>query len=118
MGLDVTRFRSRLYRHLMCSICGGVLEGPRHCPAEHYFCFECLLERVRHAKGCPECPEDAPPVSEQQLKPCNDVIPLIVANLLITCGNRERGCRSVVKLCQLEEHSASCDYAEDEVTTV
>ena len=57
MGRDAELFvdAAAISRHLLCSICHGVLERPVQTACEHLFCEDCLLAWLCRKATCPVC---------------------------------------------------------------
>ncbi|XP_062853618.1 E3 ubiquitin-protein ligase PDZRN3-B [Trichomycterus rosablanca] len=108
MGFELDRFSGAVDPDLKCNLCHKVLEEPLTTPCGHVFCAACVLPWVAQQRSCPaQCRRR---VSAQEL---HHVPPLksLVLKLDIRCEHQERGCRQIVKLQQLSEHSEQCDFA-------
>ena len=88
MGRDVERYvdAAAISRHLLCSICHGVLERPVQTTCEHLFCEDCLLEWLCRKATCPVCCAGALPDSIERAP---RVIVGLVEDLEVRCDHDE-----------------------------
>ncbi|XP_072136694.1 E3 ubiquitin-protein ligase PDZRN3-B isoform X2 [Mobula birostris] len=110
MGFDLERFSEEVDPDFKCNLCNKVLEDPLTTPCGHVFCAGCLLPWIVQRGNCPvNCRRVA-------IKELNHVLPLknLILKLEIRCDNYERGCRKVVRLQHLAEHTEMCDYSPAE----
>merc|ERR1711965_521361 len=63
MGFELANFveGQSVSRHLICSICHGVLENPVQTACEHLFCEDELIEWLCHKSSCPVCQAEIDP---------------------------------------------------------
>lgn len=107
MGFDLDRFSAVVDPDFKCNLCGKVLEDPLTTPCGHVFCASCAIPWVVQQNSCPvKCQR----VSTKEL---NHVLPLknLILKLDIKCDNYARGCKRVVKLQHLAEHTEMCDFS-------
>lgn len=107
MGFDLERFSAIVDPDFKCNLCDKVLEDPLTTPCGHVFCAGCVIPWVVQQNSCPvKCQR----VSTKEL---NHVLPLknLILKLDIKCDNYARGCKRVVKLQHLSEHTEMCDFS-------
>ncbi|XP_062396938.1 E3 ubiquitin-protein ligase PDZRN3-B-like isoform X2 [Sardina pilchardus] len=107
MGFDLDRFSAIVDPDFTCNLCDKVLEDPLTTPCGHVFCASCVIPWVVQQNSCPvKCQR----VSTKEL---NHVLPLknLILKLDIKCDNSARGCKRVVALQHLAEHTEMCDFS-------
>lgn len=109
MGYCVHRFVSHLDPNLICGICANVLEDAVITPCGHSFCQQCLETWLESSESdtCPSC---------RTTTLVFDLIPVLslrglVGNLHTSCDHVDNGCKMVVKLEKLANHSRECEFA-------
>lgn len=98
-------------RHLLCSICHGVLESPVQTKCEHLFCEEELIEWLCHKTTCPVCNADIDP--EDIVRAPRAIVGLI-DDLCCYCDFAGQGCPWTGSSDSLDRHTARCEYAPRE----
>ena len=110
LGYDDERFESIVDQHFHCLICYNVLKDPVMCRRnQHYFCRGCITEHLRrNSNTCPTCAD------ELTIETLTNV-PRIVTDYLngrkIRCDYKDRGCRELVQLQNLNRHVAECGFS-------
>ena len=103
------RFEFPVSENFKCSICFNVLNNPKGCRKnQHYFCFACIREHLKHSHTCPECMDELTP--ETLVDPPR-VLLNCIQELRIKCGYSDRGCPEYVQLCRLQNHVDECGFA-------
>ena len=92
-------------RHLICSICHGVLESPVQTRCEHLFCEEELIEWLSHgtAQTCPVC---AAAIDPEEVARAPRAIVGLIADLVCYCDFATAGCPLPVK--HAASHARAC----------
>lgn len=115
MGIKTNRFAKAPYPQLICTICSGVLEDPRQCPEEHYYCHLCIVNWIKDNQRCPQCPDSQ--ITEEQLQLAPTSIRKMIGSMLISCENVP--CGKVVKLSELDHHLAvDCKFKDEDLNPV
>ncbi|KIJ67626.1 hypothetical protein HYDPIDRAFT_108500 [Hydnomerulius pinastri MD-312] len=74
----------------------------------HTFCYDCVVEAVRHS---PQCPIDRSSLSMDDLAPANPIVKHLVDELVIECPQRTAGCPHTCQRQLLESHiKDTCQY--------
>jgi len=111
MGYDLGLFEGNedeIVDDLICPICKGVLENPLYAPnCEHAFCEECISEWLNQHQNCPL---DRQPLLLRDMKPIPRIMKNLLGKLRVKCENAEHGCEAIVRLDNLVEHSAQCEF--------
>ena len=103
------RFEFPVSENFKCSICFNVLNNPKGCRKnQHYFCFACIREHLKHSHTCPECVDELTP--ETLVEPPR-VLLNCIQELRVKCGYSDRGCPEYVQLCRLQNHVDECGFA-------
>ena len=91
MGRELSCFvdGNNVSRHLLCSICHGVLEAPVQTACEHLFCEEELVEWMCHGNRCPVCAAEL--VAEEVVRAPRAIVGLI-EDLECHCAYAIHGC--------------------------
>ncbi|XP_013400013.1 E3 ubiquitin-protein ligase TRAF7-like [Lingula anatina] len=109
MGFGVFRFARDVDQNLLCSVCSAVLEDAVLTPCGHSFCLLCL-ETWLSRPGTNSCPECRAVCLSNEATPIHSIRNLI-NSLDIDCDYADRGCKAVVKVENLPQHRASCNFA-------
>ena len=91
MGFELANFveGQSVSRHLICSICHGVLENPVQTACEHLFCEDELIEWLCHKSSCPVCQAEIDP--EDIVRAPRAIVGLI-NDLERYCDHAKYGC--------------------------
>jgi len=107
MGYDLDRFLSAPPEDLICGICEKVVEDPVSCPDDHYFCEECIQERLESSTTCPIGDHE---LVRDQLKNIFRKMQRVHETLEIKCENHDIGCKFVSQI--VDHNGHECDYEE------
>ena len=108
MGRDAELFvdAAAISRHLLCSICHGVLERPVQTACEHLFCEDCLLAWLCRKATCPVCTAVTEP---EAVKRAPRAIVGLIDDLEVRCDHCE--CDWTGPHDQLSAHLDECCHA-------
>ena len=108
MGRDAELFvdAAAISRHLLCSICHGVLERPVQTACEHLFCEDCLLAWLCRKATCPVCTAVTEP---EAVKRAPRAIVGLIDDLEVRCDHCE--CDWTGPLDKLNAHLDECCHA-------
>jgi hypothetical protein len=114
MGRELSCFvdGNNVSRHLLCSICHGVLEAPVQTACEHLFCEEELVEWMCHGNRCPVCAAEL--VAEEVVRAPRAIVGLI-EDLECHCAYAIHGCPWTGDSAAARRHGPSCEFAPREV---
>ena len=110
MGRELSCFvdGNNVSRHLLCSICHGVLEAPVQTACEHLFCEEELVEWMCHGNRCPVCAAEL--VAEEVVRAPRAIVGLI-EDLECHCAYAIHGCPWTGDSAAARRHAPSCEFA-------
>jgi len=110
MGRDAELFvdAAAISRHLLCSICHGVLERPVQTACEHLFCEDCLLAWLCRKATCPVCTAVTEP---EAVKRAPRAIVGLIDDLEVRCDHGEDGCDWTGPYDKLGAHLDECCHA-------
>ena len=113
MGRELSCFvdGNNVSRHLLCSICHGVLEAPVQTACEHLFCEEELVEWMCHGNRCPVCAAEL--VAEEVVRAPRAIVGLI-EDLECHCAYAIHGCPWTGDSAAARVHGPSCEFAPRE----
>lgn len=113
MGRELSCFvdGNNVSRHLLCSICHGVLEAPVQTACEHLFCEEELVEWMCHGNRCPVCAAEL--VAEEVVRAPRAIVGLI-EDLECHCAYAIHGCPWTGDSAAARRHAPSCEFAPRE----
>ncbi|RWS25414.1 hypothetical protein B4U80_13812 [Leptotrombidium deliense] len=105
----LVNFNEENNKHLICSICWGVLQDALQMDCNHIFCTECLhlLFENSMIRRCPTCRQI---VERSKLKEIPETLKLTIDNLLIKCEYNEKGCNVVMTVDSIASHSNACFF--------
>lgn len=108
MGHNINKFIAEINQNLICNICACVMHHSVVTLCGHSFCHSCLSTWLSkpETESCPVCRSYT---SRYEIIP-NVSLRNIVQSLPVWCDNKVNGCNIVVKLENLENHSAQCEY--------
>ena len=108
MGRDAELFvdAAAISRHLLCSICHGVLERPVQTACEHLFCEDCLLAWLCRKATCPVCTAVTEP---EAVKRAPRAIVGLIDDLEVRCDHCD--CDWTGPLDKLNAHLDECCHA-------
>lgn len=108
MGYDANRFEGDVDEELLCPICSFILEDPVQAPdCEHAFCKLCINQWLKLQRICPV---DRTSIHPIDLKPVPRILKNLLSKLKITCDHAANGCKSYVRLENLNNHSQECEF--------
>src|ERR1700712_4417299 len=96
-----------------CSICLGMFNNPvaTQC-CRQTFCKDCIREWVSLHKTCPN---DRKPLTKKGLKPVPRVLINLMENMKIKCNYVLDGCSQVVRIGDLSQHLAFCEFRPNQL---
>ena len=107
-GFDESRFRRAVSDDLKCCICSNVLNNPRGCRNQHFFCHNCIIRHLQNVNFCPVCRETLTP---HTLQDPPRALTSSLSQLPIHCDYQSQGCEVVVSLGDLQNHvDAKCEF--------
>ena len=115
LALEPHRFVVPPADEFICPICKDVLDKPMDVPSpgcQHSCCMDCWEHWIGVSQTCPVCRDQ---VLVDQLQPSSRFFRSALSSLEIYCDHWSRGCSTVLKLCNLKQHAASCTFAAHEV---
>jgi len=111
MGFDLHRFAGAVDEELLCPICKNVLEDPVQVPCEHAFCRSCIQHWLSvGGEDAGSCPVDRQPLQTDELRPLPRLLKNMLAKLMVSCIYKEYGCKNLVRLETLEQHTSACSF--------
>jgi hypothetical protein len=111
MSYDSDLFEINVSDEFKCSICLCVLKEPSQLNCEHLFCRQCILTFLqRTSQNTQFCPLDMKPAKVADIKPAHKSISNIISKMDVKCRNYTNGCKKKMKLENLDEHDAHCEY--------
>ena len=110
LGYDDERFESIVDQHFHCLICYNVLKDPVMCRRnQHYFCRGCITEHLRrNSHTCPTCADE---LTVEKLTDAPRIVTDYLNGQKIRCNYKDRGCRELVQLQNLNRHVAECGFS-------
>ena len=113
MGFELANFveGQSVSRHLICSICHGVLENPVQTACEHLFCEDELIEWLCHKSSCPVCQAEIDP--EDIVRAPRAIVGLI-NDLERYCDHAKYGCPWTGTSDAVVKHCTRCTFAPRE----
>jgi len=111
MGIELHRFAGEVDEELLCPICKNVLEDPVQVPCEHAFCRSCIQHWLSvGGEDAGSCPVDRQPVRTNELRPLPRLLKNMLSKLMVSCIYKEHGCKTLVKLEALDQHTSVCSF--------
>ena len=109
-GYDDERFDTIIDRHFHCLICYNVLKDPVMCRRnQHYFCRGCITEHLRrNSHTCPTCADE---LTVETVANVPRIVTHYLSEQKICCDYKNRGCRELVQLQNLNRHVAECLFS-------
>jgi len=80
-------------------------------PCEHAFCRSCIQHWLSvEGEEAGSCPVDRHPVRAEEFRPLPRLLRNMLAKLMVSCIYKECGCKNLVKLETLEQHTSACSF--------
>lgn len=92
-----------------CAICLDIFEAPVELTCGHMFCSSCI-KLCFGSSNTSECPECRQRVNYQHVKSPNKKLMSLLHSFNIQCDYANVGCRIVVTLDNLVDHSRKCNF--------
>ncbi|CAG2165547.1 unnamed protein product [Oppiella nova] len=112
-GYKVSRFPNLSAKEkpeYTCSLCEDILNCPMTTPCcLKTFCEDCITKWLQNNTTCPY---DRKTLTVDKLYPASSVLVYNLGNLKINCEFWDNGCREVIKLEDLIQHTAICEHNE------
>jgi len=108
MGYNMNKFVANVDQNLVCNICACVMQQSVVTLCGHSFCHDCLSTWLARpdTESCPVCRAYT---SRYEIIP-NIAIRSLIQSLVVWCDHKDSGCKTTVKLEEVEQHCNQCVY--------